>query len=77
MPGPAGAAAAPRDAVDTAGRANGPWRSLRGGQGGRRFLPGLNVGLGKDDTLFAKVAGRVRYEDHGARGRKISILPVE
>jgi large subunit ribosomal protein L27 len=46
-------------------------------QRGRRFLPGLNVGLGKDDTLFAKVAGRVRYEDHGARGRKISILPVE
>ena len=42
-----------------------------------RFQPGLNVGLGKDDTLFAKIAGRVRFEDHGARGRKISILPVE
>ena len=26
-------------------------------QRGRRFQPGLNVGLGKDDTLFAKVAG--------------------
>ena len=46
-------------------------------QRGRRFLPGLNVGLGKDDTLFAKVDGRVRFEDHGARGRKISVLPVE
>ena len=46
-------------------------------QRGRRFRPGLNVGLGKDDTLFAKVAGRVRFEDHGARGRFISILPVE
>jgi large subunit ribosomal protein L27 len=46
-------------------------------QRGRRFQPGLNVGLGKDDTLFAKVAGRVRFEDHGARGRKISVLPVE
>ena len=46
-------------------------------QRGRRFQPGLNVGLGKDDTLFAKVAGRVRFEDHGARGRFISILPVE
>ena len=46
-------------------------------QRGRRFQPGLNVGRGKDDTLFAKIAGRVRFEDHGARGRKISILPVE
>ena len=46
-------------------------------QRGRRFLPGLNVGLGTDDTIFAKVDGRVRFEDHGARGRKISILPVE
>ena len=46
-------------------------------QRGRRFTPGLNVGLGKDDTLFAKIAGRVRFEDHGARGRRISVLPVE
>ena len=46
-------------------------------QRGRRFLPGLNVGLGKDDTLFAKIDGRVRFEDHGQRGRFISILPVE
>ena len=46
-------------------------------QRGRRFQPGLNVGLGKDDTLFAKVGGKVRFEDHGAHGRKISIVPVE
>ena len=46
-------------------------------QRGRKFAAGQNVGLGKDDTLFAKIDGRVRYEDHGARGRKISILPVE
>ena len=46
-------------------------------QRGRRFRPGLNVGLGKDDTLFAKTAGRVRFEDHGARGRVISVLPLE
>jgi large subunit ribosomal protein L27 len=46
-------------------------------QRGRRFQPGLNVGRGKDDTLFAKVAGRVRFEDHGARGRVISVLPIE
>ena len=46
-------------------------------QRGRRFSPGLNVGLGKDDTLYAKVTGKVRFEDHGARGRKISVIPVE
>jgi large subunit ribosomal protein L27 len=46
-------------------------------QRGRRFSPGLNVGLAKDDSLFAKVTGRVRFEDHGAHGRKISVLPVE
>ena len=46
-------------------------------QRGRRFRPGLNVGLGKDDTLFAKVTGRVKFSDHGARGRVISILPLD
>jgi large subunit ribosomal protein L27 len=46
-------------------------------QRGRRFAPGLNVGLGKDDTLFAKIAGKVRFEDHGQRGRRISVIPVE
>ena len=45
-------------------------------QRGRRFKPGLNVGLGKDDTIFAKTAGRVRFENHGAKGRVISILPL-
>jgi large subunit ribosomal protein L27 len=46
-------------------------------QRGRRFQPGQNVGLGKDDTLFAKVPGVVKFEDHGARGRFISIVPSE
>jgi len=46
-------------------------------QRGRRFTPGINVGLGKDDTLFAKLSGIVRFEDHGARGRRISVIPVE
>lgn len=45
-------------------------------QRGRRFLPGLNVGRGKDDTLFAKVTGHVKFSDHGDHGRKISIIPV-
>ena len=46
-------------------------------QRGRKFKPGLNVGLGKDDTLFAKVAGKVKFEDHGARGRFISVHPIQ
>ena len=46
-------------------------------QRGRRFMPGSNVGLGNDDTLFAKVAGRVHFADHGSRGRSISVLPLE
>lgn len=46
-------------------------------QRGRRFSPGLNVGLGKDDTLFAKVTGKVRFEDHGQHGRRISVIPTE
>ena len=46
-------------------------------QKGRRFNPGLNVGLAKDHSLFAKVAGKVRFEDHGAHGCRISVIPVE
>jgi len=46
-------------------------------QRGRRFNAGVNVGLGKDDTLFAKVGGVVKFEDHGARGRYISVHPVD
>jgi large subunit ribosomal protein L27 len=45
-------------------------------QRGTRFKPGQNVGLGKDDTLFAKVTGQVRFEDKGRQGRFISIYRV-
>ena len=43
----------------------------------RRFRAGLNVGLGKDDTLFATAPGRVRFEDHGSLGRVISVVSQE
>ena len=46
-------------------------------QRGRRFSPGLNAGIGKDDTIFAKIAGRVKFENHGQQGRVISIIPAE
>jgi large subunit ribosomal protein L27 len=42
-------------------------------QRGTRFRPGSNVGLGSDDTLFAKVDGVVHFERRGA-ARYISIL---
>ena len=44
-------------------------------QRGRRFNPGLNAGIGKDDTVFAKITGVVKFSDHGAHGRMISIVP--
>ena len=46
-------------------------------QRGRPIKPGLNVGLGKDDTLFALAEGRVKFSDHGAHGRRVSVLPLE
>ncbi|MGH9399006.1 MAG: 50S ribosomal protein L27 [Thermoanaerobaculia bacterium] len=45
-------------------------------QRGTKFFPGENVGRGRDDTLFARVTGVVRYADHGRDGRTISIEPV-
>jgi len=41
---------------------------------GTRLHPGANVGLGKDYTLFAKVAGVVRFESRGSK-KFVSILP--
>ena len=43
-------------------------------QRGTRFKPGVNVKRGKDDTLFATVPGRVRFQSRGRIGRFISIL---
>ena len=46
-------------------------------QRGRRFRAGSNAGLGRDDTIFAKITGRVKFENHGSHGRIISVLPLE
>jgi len=46
-------------------------------QRGTRYKPGRNVGRGKDDTLFAKITGVVKYEDKGRMGRFISVDPTE
>jgi large subunit ribosomal protein L27 len=45
-------------------------------QRGSKFKPGANVGIGSDDTLYAKIAGVVKFEDRGRRGRFISVYPV-
>ena len=43
-------------------------------QRGTRIHPGANVGRGKDDTLFAKIDGVVRYETFGKNRKRVSIL---
>ena len=42
-------------------------------QRGTPFKPGENVGVGKDDTLFAKVPGIVEFRDRGRMGKYVSI----
>ncbi|WP_138204000.1 50S ribosomal protein L27 [Haloimpatiens lingqiaonensis] len=46
-------------------------------QRGTKIHPGLNVGRGGDDTLFAKIDGVVKYERMGRDKKKASIYPVE
>ncbi len=43
-------------------------------QRGTKFFPGQNVGQGKDDTLYAKVGGVVKFQDRGRRGKFVHIL---
>ena len=45
-------------------------------QRGTPIKPGLNVGRGKDDTLFALVPGSVKFENRGRRGRFVSVIPA-
>lgn len=55
---------------------------VRGGaiivrQRGTKFFPGLNVGRGKDDTLFAKTDGVVQFRNRGRRGKYVNVVPAE
>jgi len=57
-------------------------QSVKGGaiivrQRGTKFFPGDNVGRGKDDTLFAKAPGQVRFQDRGRRGKFVHVVPAE
>ena len=73
-----------RNGRDSAGRRLGmkafSGQAVSGGsilvrQRGTRFKPGKNVGIGGDDTLFAKVSGTVAVEQRGD-DRYVSILPA-
>jgi large subunit ribosomal protein L27 len=51
---------------------------VRGGnilarQRGTKWKPGNNVGKGKDDTLFSKIDGIVKFENKGPRGKFVSV----
>ena len=45
-------------------------------QRGTHLHPGLNVKIGKDDTLFAVAEGRVAFERLGRDKRQVSVYPV-
>ena len=45
-------------------------------QRGTKILPGVNVGRGKDDTLFALVDGKVKFERKGRDQKQVSVYPV-
>lgn len=46
-------------------------------QRGTKIHPGNNVGRGKDDTLFAKIDGVVKFERVGKDKKKASVYPVD
>jgi large subunit ribosomal protein L27 len=45
-------------------------------QRGTKIKPGLNVGRGTDDTLFAKIDGRVKFINRGRSGRFVAVEAV-
>ena len=46
-------------------------------QRGTKFHPGKNVGIGSDDTLFAKVTGKLKFERLVKDNKQVSVYPVE
>ncbi len=45
-------------------------------QRGTQFDPGVNVGMGRDHTLFSLIAGIVKFEGHSKATRRISVYPA-
>ena len=46
-------------------------------QRGTKIHPGTNVGIGSDDTLYARIDGHVMYERMGRDKKKVSVYPAE
>ena len=46
-------------------------------QRGTKIHPGLNAGIGSDDTLFATADGRVSFESRGKKKKVVNVLPAE
>jgi len=46
-------------------------------QRGTHFHPGNNVGIGSDDTLFALIDGKVKFERVGKDRKKVSVYAIE
>jgi large subunit ribosomal protein L27 len=46
-------------------------------QRGTKVHPGNNVGIGSDDTLFALIDGKVKYERLGRDKKQVSVYPAE
>ncbi|MCH3954952.1 MAG: 50S ribosomal protein L27 [Eubacterium sp.] len=46
-------------------------------QRGTHLHPGINVGIGGDDTLFAKIDGAVKFERKGRDKKQVSVYPKE
>ena len=46
-------------------------------QRGTKIYPGINVGKGSDDTLFAKISGVVKYERVGKNKKQVSVYEVK
>ena len=46
-------------------------------QRGTKIHPGTNVGIGSDDTLYARIDGHVKYERMGKDKKKVSVYPAE
>ncbi|MBQ5901857.1 MAG: 50S ribosomal protein L27, partial [Clostridia bacterium] len=44
---------------------------------GTHFHPGNNVGRGSDDTLFAKIDGKVKFETYSGGRKRVSVYAVE
>jgi large subunit ribosomal protein L27 len=66
---------AQRLGVKRFGGENVPAGSILVRQRGTRFEPGMNVGIGGDDTLFAKITGIVHYKKYSKDRKVVSVLP--